>query len=300
MKANQYFEQRSKFCLYLSLCWLVLFSATWPGIGAEQNAATGDGWLRVMTYNLRFASPTGPNAWLGRRPLMRECILGAAPDIIGTQEGVYSQLKDLAADLPDYTWIGLGRDGGSRGEFMAVFFRTARFEPLAFDHFWLSDAPEVIGSSTWGNSNRRMVTWVKFLDRQTKREFYFWNTHFDHEIQTAREKSASLVRERVDRLGATLPVVLTGDFNAGYDNKAHQILAVDKFFEDTWDLAKERMGEGLGTFNGFKAVPKNNTRIDWILVRGKVEAQRTEIITFSRDGRFPSDHCPVMVTLRWP
>ncbi len=249
--------------------------------------------LCVMTYNLRFGSARGPEAWPDRRPLMRECITSISPDIIGTQEGLYGQLKDLAADLPGYEWIGQGRDGGSKGEFMAIFFRKERLEPLAYDHFWLSDTPNVVGSSTWGNSNRRMVTWIRFLDRQAKREFYLFNTHFDHQIQLAREKSAALVRERVEALGTNAPVLLTGDFNAPYTNPAHQILVKDEFFIDTWDSAKERVGEGLGTFNGFKEVPKNNTRIDWILSRGKVRIDKVQIVTFNKGGRFPSDHCPL-------
>jgi len=250
--------------------------------------------LCVMSYNLRFASARGPNAWPDRRPLMRECIAKISPDLIGTQEGVYEQLKDLAVDLPDYAWIGLGRDGGSKGEFMAIFYRKERFEPLAFDHFWLSDTPNVIGSSTWGNSNRRMVTWVRFLDRQNRREFYLVNTHFDHQVQLAREKSATLLRERVEELGTACPILVTGDFNAGKDNRAHEILTDDGFLTDTWDVAKERRGEGLGTFNGFREVPKNNLRIDWILARGKVEVRATEIVTVSKQGQFPSDHCPLV------
>ena len=50
--------------------------------------------LCVMTYNLRFASPNPPNAWPARRPLVREVIQSIAPDVMGTQEGVYAQLKD--------------------------------------------------------------------------------------------------------------------------------------------------------------------------------------------------------------
>lgn len=92
-----------------------------------------------------------------------------APDLIGTQEGVYAQLKDIATDLPAYEWIGLGRDGGSRGEFMAVFYRKDRFEPLKYDHFWLSDTPSVVASTTWGDTNRRMVTWFRFKDRKDQR-----------------------------------------------------------------------------------------------------------------------------------
>jgi len=252
-----------------------------------------------MTYNLRFASTNPPNAWPQRRPLMSELIATIAPDVIGTQEGVYGQLQDLAADLPAYQWIGVGRDGGSRGEFMAVFYRTARLEPLAFDHFWLSDMPEVIGSKTWGPRLARMVTWVRFRDRETKAEFMFVNTHFDHQVQEAREKSARLVRDRVAGFDTQVPVLLVGDFNANAGkNKAYDILTDDKFFIDTWTTARERVNEDLGTVNGFKAIRKGGARIDWILSRGEVAVDRIEIVTFSRNGQFPSDHLPVVAKLR--
>lgn len=255
--------------------------------------------LCVMTYNLRFASPNPPNAWPARRPLVREVIQSIAPDVMGTQEGVYAQLKDLAADLPEFEWIGLGREGGSKGEFMAVFYRKARLEPLAFDHFWLSDTPDVIGSTTWGNSNRRMVTWIKFRDRATSGEFFLFNTHFDHQIQLAREKSAELVRQRVTALDTKLPVILIGDFNAAAEtNQAYLVLTAEKFFTDAWLSARERRGEGIGTFNDFKTAVPNGPRIDWVLTRGEVVVDRAEIPTFSRNGQFPSDHFPVATWLR--
>ena len=273
---------------------LLQFSAA-----AQTTTAAAPGTLTVMTYNLKFASTSPPNAWPQRRPLMAELIEKLAPDVFGTQEGLYGQLQDLAADLPAFQWIGMGRDGGSRGEFSAVFYRTARLEPLAFDHFWLSDTPEVIGSKTWGPKLARMVTWVKFRDRQTKREFIFVNTHFDHQVQAAREKSARLIRERVTAFDAKLPVLLVGDFNAAAgSNQAYAILTEDKSLTDTWTTARERVNEGIGTLNGFKALQKDGPRIDWILSRGAVSADRIEIVTFSRDGQFPSDHCPLISKLR--
>ena len=257
-------------------------------------------WLRVMTFNVRYASPTPPNAWPDRRELLRDCIQAAAPDVIGTQEGVYSQLKDISADLPEYEWIGLGRNGGSRGEFMAVFYRRDRLEPLAFDHFWLSDTPALMGSITWGPQFPRMVTWVHFRDRATGREFYFWNTHFDHEVQPAREKSASLIRQRLAELADSRPILLVGDFNVpAQANPVYAALVEDGFLRDTWALARERRNEGYGTFNGFGENPQGGARIDWILVRGEVEVAETEIVTFQRDGKYPSDHYPVVARLRW-
>lgn len=259
--------------------------------------------LVVMTYNLRYASVRPPNAWPDRQPLMRDLLREVNPDLIGTQEGVYPQLKDLAADLREHDWIGLGRDGGSRGEFMAVFYRRERLDPVEYDHFWLSDTPDVIASSTWGNTNRRMVTWVKFRDRLTDREFHFWNTHLDHALQPAREKAAALIRQRVEALGTDLPVILLGDFNAvAGRNAAYTTLTGDGFFRDTWTLAGERRNADFNTFNGFAPAKRDGARIDWILVRGPADVRATEIVTSGRDGRYPSDHFPVVawLTLRGP
>lgn len=260
----------------------------------------GEDTLRVMSFNVRYASTNQPNAWADRRPILKDCLRETNPDIIGTQETLYLQVNDLAEDFPEYDWIGLGREGGSHGEFMAVFYRKARFKPLEYDHFWLSDTPDRIGSATWGHENRRMVTWIKFLDRKTDRQFYFFNTHLDHRVQLAREKGAALIRERIAGLNTTIPIILTGDFNAaGGNNKAYSILTDDNFLTDTWTSAKTRRNETVGTFNNFNKAVEGAPRIDWILARNGVVAESTEIVTFARDGKFPSDHFPILTTLRF-
>jgi len=276
-------------------CALLCLLGLVPSARSGENSSS----IKVMTFNLRYASDRGPNAWPDRRPVMAECIREAAPELIGTQEGLYRQLKDLSSDLPAYEWIGLGREGGSRGEFMAVFYRRDRFEPLAFDHFWLSDTPEVIGSTSWGNENRRMVTWVRFLDRDSGRELYFFNTHLDHQVQVAREKSAALIRDRIDALKTDLPVVLVGDFNATAGaNKAYDILVGQGGFTDLWLAADERRGRTVKTFHNYRGPEEGDGRIDWILSRGRVHADWARIITMERNGQYPSDHFPVIASLR--
>jgi len=275
------------------------------GLSAQTSTATSvtsaGAELAVMTYNLRYASEKPPNDWPTRRPVMKTLLRQYQPDVIGTQEGVYAQLKGVAADLPDYDSIGLGRDGGSRGEFMAVFYRPDRLEPLEYDHFWLSDTPEVIASSTWGNTNKRMVTWVRFLDRRTRREFYFWNTHLDHALQPAREKAATLIRERIrQQADLKLPLLLVGDFNAyAQANRVYDQLVSEGGLKDTWFLAETRRNENSNSFNGFEARRDEGKRIDWILARGDVSVRATEIITFEHNGQWPSDHFPVMAWLTW-
>jgi len=255
----------------------------------------------IATYNLRFAGSEAPNAWPDRRPVVKALLDRYQPDLVGTQEGLYQQLKDIAADQPAYDWIGLGRDGGSRGEFMAIFYRRDRFEPLEYDHFWLSDTPEVVASSTWGNNVRRMVTWVRFRDRVTGREFYFWNTHLDHEVQVAREKAADLIRQRIGRLPADVPLFLVGDFNSiAVANRAYDILTKEAGLTDTWFAARERRNEDANSFTGFGPLRREGERIDWILARGAIDVRATELVTFRQGDQWPSDHLPVVawVTLQ--
>lgn len=253
--------------------------------------------LRVMTYNLRYASMAGENNWPVRRPILTGLITREDPDLIGTQEGLFIQLKDIEHDLPQYRWIGLGRGGGSREEFMAIFYKHERFEPLAYDHFWLSDTPAVIGSRTWGNNNRRMVTWVRFRDLESGEEFVHWNTHFDHEVQEAREKSADLLQQRLSETKPSRPTIVTGDFNADQDNVVHAKMVGGSFaLRDSWDIASKR-GDWTETFNGFREPKDGGRRIDWVLVSPEITCSRAEVITYREGNQFPSDHFPVVCDL---
>lgn len=270
-------------------------------LNAAEPGRAGGNELVIATYNLRFASNQKPNAWPDRRPVMKALLDRYQPDLMGTQEGLYQQLKDIAADQPAYDWIGLGREGGSRGEFMAIYYKRDRFEPLEYDHFWLSDTPEVIASTSWGNTVKRMVTWVRFRDRTTGREFYFWNTHFDHQVQPAREKAAELVRQRIGKVKADLPLFLVGDFNAvATENRAYDILAKESGLTDTWFTARERRNEDANSFTGFGPLKREGKRIDWILARGAMDVRATEVVTFQQGDQWPSDHFPIVtwVTLK--
>ncbi|QKW48669.1 endonuclease/exonuclease/phosphatase family protein [Streptomyces buecherae] len=254
--------------------------------------------LRAMTFNLRYASDTRPNSWAERRPVTRTLLRRERPHLLGTQEGVYSQILDIAQDLgPRYDWIGTGREGGSRGEFMAVFYDTQRLAPLEYDHFWLSGTPYVIGSNTWGNAVVRMATWVRFRDLRSRGQFYALNTHFDHRNQRARERSADLIAERLRGLDPAVPRIVTGDFNVpAHQNPVYDTLLGSGGLVDTWDHAEER-GKLYATFHGYRPLVPDGERIDWILTSPGIHTSYASINTFSLDGQFPSDHLPVQAQL---
>jgi endonuclease/exonuclease/phosphatase family metal-dependent hydrolase len=171
---------------------------------------------------------------------------------------------------------------------------------VAFDHLWLSDTPNVIGSITWDHTYIRMATWVRLRDRASGREFYVWNTHFDHQVEGARQKSAALLREKIAGLDPAVPVLLIGDFNciAG-SSRAHEILTKEAGLVDTWSIAGSRANETLNTFHNYQPPVAKQERIDWILARPPVTVERAAIETFHRGSQYPSDHFPVTATVRF-
>ncbi|MBG0857235.1 endonuclease/exonuclease/phosphatase family protein [Streptomyces spinoverrucosus] len=254
--------------------------------------------LETMSFNLRFAGTTEPNSWAARRPVMRELLRRERPHLVGTQEGLYQQLLDIESDLgPHHDWIGTGRAGGSRDEFMAVYYDTRRLAPLEYDHFWLSDTPDLIGSNTWGGGSIRMVTWVRFRDlRDGGREFYFLNTHLDNRSQDARARAAALIAQRIAGLDRSLPLLVTGDFNvAAHKNPVYDTMLGARL-TDTWESAAQRSAL-YATFHGYRPLTPDGDRIDWILATPGVTVHRAEINTFSMNGQFPSDHLPVQASL---
>lgn len=260
-----------------------------------------DPQLTVVSYNLRVdAGPREPSqSWAARLPLVLASIRRLDPDFLGTQEGLVAQLEDLRGALPEYRFIGQGREGGRHGEFSAIFYREKRFAPLEEGNFWLSDTPDVPGSASWGNRYKRMATWARFSDRLWQRELLVLNTHWDHEAPVAREKSAALMRQYVARWPAGLPVVVTGDFNAiAGSDPAYGLMVEDGFFQDTWSVAAARRGDPtLDTFHDFQPPRHENRRIDWILTRGPLRTADVEIAGDSFGGHFPSDHFPVVARL---
>ena len=286
--AHDTYHMNHKIVRTILLLAFVLYSET----QAQKTVAPAT--IKVMSFNIRYASNFGANSWPKRRSGVVQTIQDTKADLIGTQEGLHHQLIYMDKELENHKWIGVGREGGNKGEFMAIFYRIDRFKPLEIKHFWLSDTPEIVGSTSWGNNVKRMVTWVRFRDLKTNKEFYFWNTHFDHRSQPSREKSAQLIVSRVDALKTKLPIILVGDFNAvAKANRAYDTLTGQGAFVDSFETAAKKVNLGWNTFNSFRKTEKGKRRIDWVLTKGPLAIKRTEIVLFDESKQIPSDHQPV-------
>jgi endonuclease/exonuclease/phosphatase family metal-dependent hydrolase len=257
--------------------------------------------LDVMTFNLRYASARTPNSWAQRRPAMRVLLTDERPDLIGTQEGLATQLRDIENDLgAGYDYIGMGRNGGNRGEHTAIFYNMARLDPQKSGNFWLSTTPQTPGSTSWGSGNIRMLTWVLFADRQTGRHFYAVNTHLDNNSENARRQAAKLIRTKLAAFDP-LPIVLTGDFNtpAQSSSQVYRLLVNQAGYHDTWTTAPRR-GPSYATIHNYQPLVANGERDDWILTTPGITAEAALMNTYRRGTQYPSDHLPVQVRLRLP
>ncbi len=281
----------------LLICGLALVSSM---VSAVSLSAAHD--LRVMTFNVRYGSANdGINAWPKRRNLMVRIIREEHPDILGTQELLSPQAAYLQQHLPGYTWFGMGRNGNeineNDNEHMGTFYDKARLKVLKSGNFWFSDTPDKPGSMSFGQPLPRMVTWAKFQDLNSGKQFYFYDTHFPYQAgkkaEAIRERCAAEIKRRLVRLPASTPFILTGDFNTSPDSMTHA--ALTKVLHDAWTSAPRNHGPAF-TFHGFTG--HATERIDWILYRG-VKADDVRTIA-KHDGKvYPSDHFPVVADFSW-
>ena len=254
--------------------------------------------LKVMTWNIRYNNPDdGENAWPLRKDHVIDLILEHAPDIFGLQEALLGQVNDIASRLPGYDWVGVGRDNGiNAGEYSPIFYDSRRFQLKEQGWFWLSETPGV-PSKGWDAALPRICTYIKLEEYDSRRNFWVFNTHFDHVGDEARKEAAKLIFDKIKELNEDkLPVVLTGDFNLTPDTDPMKWLM--RKMHDTRGMSEVTPYGPEGTFNGFDFNSSPEKRIDYIFVNRKVGAVRKySVLTDSYDRKYPSDHLPVFVEI---
>jgi endonuclease/exonuclease/phosphatase family metal-dependent hydrolase len=283
---------------------ILCFAGLLLALPAFAPAQTPKGAMRVMTFNIRFDNPAdGLNAWVNRKQKVADVIRFHKADIVGVQEALVTQLRDLENLLPDFAWCGVGRsDGKEGGEFSAILYRKSRFQMIDNRTFWLSETPDVPGSKSWDAAITRIVTWAKLKDRSTGKKFFAINTHFDHVGQRARVESALLILKKIEGIAKKTPFVLTGDFNIQRDNEAYRTIAAGTAavrLADARTVSKNGHFGGDSTWNAFKELEPGRT-IDYIFVREGVKVFEHGVLSDRWNGLWASDHLPVIAEIAFP
>lgn len=281
--------------------------------------------LVLGSYNIRYRNDgdeSKGHLWKKRCQVICDQIHYELPDAFGAQEVLKEQLDDLLRGLPEYDYVGVGRDDGREaGEFAPIFYQRERLVLLSDGYFWLSPN-RTKPSLGWDAACIRICTWAKFKVRKTGKVFLFFNLHTDHVGVKARYESAKLVMRAIDELGGSdSPVVLTGDFNVDQTDETYAIFTADGRLKDAYTVAKYRFAEN-GTFNSFNPSLKTTSRIDHIFVSPSFTVTRYGVLpnfywteeeyTKSEKGhdapqqinfkphriRTASDHYPVFVKVK--
>ncbi|MEA5258503.1 endonuclease/exonuclease/phosphatase family protein [Arcicella aquatica] len=253
--------------------------------------------LNVMTFNIRMETvQDGENQWAKRKENLSSMLDFYEADICGMQEVLVGQIRDLTKLLPNYAYVGVGRDDAKEGgEFSPIFYRKDKFTILESNTFWLSQTPDV-PSKSWDAALNRIVTYAKFRDNKTKKVFYFFNTHFDHIGQVARRESAKMLVAKIKAVDAKIPVILTGDFNSTPTEEPTVIINAGLI--DTEKVTLTPHFGPISTFNGFQAKEIEGKLIDYIFLNtDKIKVLKHGTLSNTWNGRFASDHHAVFAQL---
>lgn len=255
--------------------------------------------LVVSSYNLRYDSKTDSgNMWMQRKIPLIALIRFHDFDIIGTQEALENQLNDITTALPVYTRYGVGRDDGKTGgEHSAILYKKDRFDLLNKGDFWLSQTPDQPTLGWDATCCKRLCSWVYLLDKKTKKKFYVFNAHYDHQGKIARVESSKLIIEKIKSIAGKSPVIFTGDLNGGHETECYQIVANSGIVKDTYTQVEYPYANG-GSFNDWGRSLNRTDIIDHIFVTPPFTATKWGILTDSYKGKYPSDHFAVMAVLR--
>ncbi|MGZ8537139.1 MAG: endonuclease/exonuclease/phosphatase family protein [Flavisolibacter sp.] len=254
--------------------------------------------LITGTFNIRYDTQRDSiNQWSNRASIVANLIRFHEFDILGTQEGLKNQLDDLEKSLSEYARYGIGRDDGqSKGEHSAIFYKKEKFTVIDSGDFWLNEHPEKPGFG-WDSRHNRICTWVKLKEKKSKKLFYVFNVHYDHQGVQARNESSKLVLKKINDIAGDKPVIFMGDLNGNHESDWYKAIKNSGKLKDVLREVKHPYINN-GSFNSFTANNPSKDIIDHIFVSKHFKVERYGILTDTYHNKFPSDHFPVLATVR--
>lgn len=259
--------------------------------------------IKAMSFNLRLNTPVdGPNAWPYRKDFVLSLIESYDPDLLGVQEALPEMFSYLQENLnKTYEAWGRGRAANGSDEASGLFFKRERWNKLDSGHFWLSETPYIPGSFLPNVSFPRMVSWVKLFNKLDNNIYFYFNTHYAYENEEVRFRETEIFIEQIKNitqlqdLTKGKKIIISGDFNAMPREICIKLWTNSTVtnLRDTIDAIIQFPWVDYGTFHAWTG-KANGTRIDYVLVSDDFELINYEIIHETRNGRYPSDHFPII------
>ena len=251
--------------------------------------------IKVMTYNLRVDNTgDGINSFTNRRERVLSMLAQQKPDIIGFQECTHHMRAYLEQHMPEYAFVGCGREKDCTGESMAIAYRKEAFAVISVDNFWLTATPRLPGSNLGGDQSGcpRMATVAVLWHFASAGEICMCNTHLDHQGQIARQIEAGILCAMLDAYKQ--PIILTGDMNAKPHKPEIEMIKAAMKARGAHDVT-ENLG---GTFHDFgRRDPEKYAKIDYVFASGKCKSCEIIPDDVDKKGLYYSDHFAVMAEI---
>lgn len=246
--------------------------------------------MKIVTFNIRCDCDQGTrNSFENRKGYIQEKILQDDVDIIGFQEVLPHVADWLRTALPGYELLSCGRGPHYGDEAMSIAFHRERLNLLRFETFWLSDTENIPGSRYAQQSIcPRICSIATFTQRETGRCFTLYNTHLDHEWESARIKGMEkiLLKLKTERH----PVILIGDLNTFPGSGVTALIGSCGF-----PLTDVTQSAGT-TFHDYG---RADEKLDYIYIGKEFKCSGLQKWPNQYDGVYLSDHYPLCAGIEW-
>ncbi len=293
--------------------------------------------IRVVTYNIlldlfdhKLEDQT--HSWAARLPKVVQSINNMRPDVLCLQESYPNQIEDLQTSLGDDYSYFVG--AGATGEVNAIFYNRERFE-IDWESYGADLANATLEMPLNPKDEQliprnkilppeiepgRQLTLAHFRDKLTGKTFAVINTHLTFYRHNSREVQAQYIAGLVQKMQALkIPVIFAGDLNTFSNHPDREFPFFDgtrvcqifqRMMKDTRDAALlghiGPSSTGLRTFIGrdgkgpFEIGENPDVILDHIYVSPDVPVIIHATERALVDGRFPSDHMPVIADIVLP
>lgn len=267
--------------------------------------------IKIVSFNLKrdFGFQLRRyHKWSERRAIAAKLIRDTGAQIIGVQELLPAMREDVAELLDsDYSVLGVGRFSGQKphdDEHSDIIIKNDNAVVKLVKTFWLSKSPEHLSRAYYALFPRICtVAEVYLIDLD--RTIRVFNTHLDHICGVARVLGIEVILQymKVFNEQQRLPTILMGDLNCKPGSRPikllheHVLTHPDLGLTDVYSvMSPEQIQNTLHHFSG--KIKLGGQPIDYIFVSDDFEILDSCVVTDAVDGHYPSDHYPLMATVR--
>ncbi|MFP4535096.1 MAG: endonuclease/exonuclease/phosphatase family protein [Spirochaetaceae bacterium] len=253
----------------------------------------------IGTCNIRYAADDRENHWSSRLPLLAKALRGAAPALLGTQEGWEWQLRELEEKLPNHRIVDDNRYWMEERMYPTLFV-SRDVEVHKGGDVWLSETPDLPGSRSFGSLYPRLMCWAEVSVGDAP-PFICANLHLDHQSPETRVSQIDVALTRLgELLRPGMPLCLLGDFNDPPGGAVARAIirrgsALGVHLYDPW---QELELPESSSYHGYGMAEEDWSRIDWILLSDQFETIDIDYERTAEPPLYPSDHYPVIARVR--